>query len=102
MEDIIDKFSIILSKPTEKKPAKDKCLYNLYIFCWNLLFLAHDFNNQFDIKRNIEDTIDKSFVVHYKTTEKIVEKGERKKIFPIFCWYRFFLADDFENPLEFL
>lgn len=33
MEDTIDKSSIILSKPTEKDPAKGKCKYNLCILC---------------------------------------------------------------------
>ncbi len=51
-----------------------------------LTFLAHDFNNhQFDSKRNMEDTIDKSSIVPYKPTEEELEKGERKKILPIFC-----------------
>ena len=49
----------------------------------------------------MENTIDKSFVVPYRPTEEEFEKGERKKILPIFCWDWLFLADEFENQLEF-
>lgn len=55
-----------------------------------LTFLAHDFNNQFDSKRNMEDTIDKSSVVPYRPTEKELEKGERKKFSLYFAETDFF------------
>lgn len=42
------------------------------------------FDNQFNSKRNMEDTMDKSSVIPYKPTKEELAKGERKKNLYIF------------------